>query len=136
MSQRNVNRTHPAANGSKWIRPTTRLALYLRDGMACCYCGATIEDGAMLTVDHVRPHSLGGSNETTNLVTACRRCNSARGNRSISDFAEAVAAYLNHGTRAADIVRHIRNVTRRKLPRAEARELIARRRTNSEGASK
>lgn len=31
------------ANGSKWIRPEKRLAIYHRDGFACIYCGATAE---------------------------------------------------------------------------------------------
>src|SRR5438128_11454104 len=32
--------------GMNWIRPEKRLALYLRDGLACCYCGEAVEDGA------------------------------------------------------------------------------------------
>ncbi|KKK72946.1 hypothetical protein LCGC14_2898780, partial [marine sediment metagenome] len=34
--------------GMNWIRPEKRLAIYLRDGLACCYCGATVEDGTKL----------------------------------------------------------------------------------------
>ena len=48
---------HPAENGGKWIRPDKRLALYLRDGMACCWCGASVEEGEHLTLDHVIPVS-------------------------------------------------------------------------------
>ena len=113
--------------GSHWIRPTKRLAIYLRDGLACAYCGATIEDGARLTLDHLRPVSRGGSNEAANLVTCCHRCNSARGNRPWTRFAEAVAEYLDHGVQAEDITRHISRVRRRRLPMDEARGLIARR---------
>ena len=113
--------------GMNWCRPGTRLAIYLRDGMACAWCGATVEDGARLTLDHVRPHSAGGSNAPKNLVTACHRCNSSRGTRSVPAFAEAVASYLNHGADAAAIVRHVRACTRRLLPREEARTLISRR---------
>jgi len=115
--------------GMNWCRPATRLAVYLRDGLACAYCGATVEDGATLTLDHVVPASKGGSNDPANLVTCCSRCNSSRGTRSVPQFAEAVAAYLNHGADAAEIVRHVRRTVRRVLPRAEARELIARRGT-------
>ena len=32
------------------------------------------------SIDHVTPHSLGGTNETSNLVTACWPCQFARGN--------------------------------------------------------
>lgn len=64
--------------GSKWIRRNKRLAIYLRDGFACVYCGAGVEDAAKLTLDHVLPCELGGSNEGTNLVTCCLSCNSAK----------------------------------------------------------
>ena len=116
-------------NGSKWIRPEKRLAIYLRDGLACIYCGATLEDGAQLSLDHVMPHSKGGSNDASNLVTACSRCNSSRGNRPVAEFAAAVAHYLNHGVAADEILRHIKNSTRRVLPLDEAKTLIARRGT-------
>ena len=119
---------HPAANGGKWCRPTTRLAIYLRDGLACVYCGAGVEDETRctgLTLDHVTPHSRGGSNDPSNLVTACRKCNSARQARTVREFARGVAEYLQ--TDADAIVRRVRNATRRKLDRAEARRIIARR---------
>ena len=35
--------------GRNWIRPEKRRALYLRDGLACVYCGDSLEDGARLT---------------------------------------------------------------------------------------
>ena len=53
---------HVAANGSKWIRPDKRLAIYLRDGLACAYCGDSVEEGAKLSLDHLTCHSHGGSN--------------------------------------------------------------------------
>ena len=62
-------------NGSKWIRPNTRRRIYERDGNACVHCGRT-ED---LTLDHIRSRSRGGTNKPTNLVTACRICNTMRG---------------------------------------------------------
>lgn len=113
--------------GMNWIRQEKRLAIYLRDGMACVYCGAAVEDGATLTLDHVHPVSRGGSNDATNLVTCCSRCNSSRGARSVAEFADAVAGYLNHGTDPAEIVAHVRRTARRVLPVAEAKALIARR---------
>ena len=64
--------------GRNWIRPEKRLALYLRDGVACVYCGRSVEAAAPLTLDHLRPVSKGGSNDASNLVTACHDCNSAR----------------------------------------------------------
>lgn len=51
-----------------------RWSILRRDGFRCVYCGA---DGATakLHVDHVVPVSAGGTNEDTNLVTACEACN-------------------------------------------------------------
>ena len=113
--------------GMNWIRQAKRLAIYMRDGLACAYCGAAIEDGTQLTLDHVKPHSHGGTNEATNLVTACHRCNSARADRPVAQFARTVADYLNHGTTGDEIVKHIRNCQRRTLPLADAKQMIARR---------
>ncbi len=91
-------------NGSKWITRKHRLAIYDRDGFACLWCGASIEDGAKLTLDHVVPREFGGSHESENLVTACFRCNTVRGTRPVHEFAEAVAVYVDHGVTAEMII--------------------------------
>jgi 5-methylcytosine-specific restriction endonuclease McrA len=44
----------------------------------CVYCGIKHEPDE-LTIDHVRPRSLGGHSFTTNLVPSCRKCNQAKG---------------------------------------------------------
>ena len=67
--------------GMNWITQKKRLAIYLRDGLACAYCGASVETGAQLSLDHLIPHSEGGTNHESNLVTCCSRCNSSRGAR-------------------------------------------------------
>ena len=41
--------------GSSWIRRDKRVAIYLRDGNACIYCGAGTEELKYLTLDHLRP---------------------------------------------------------------------------------
>lgn len=120
-------RSNGQGQGMNWLRPVKRLACYLRDGLACAYCGEGIEEGAKLTLDHLTPHSQGGTNHETNLVTACHRCNSRRGARDWKEFAGAVAEYLNHGVRAEEIVSHIKNTIQRKLDIPAAKELIARR---------
>lgn len=115
--------------GMNWIRQEKRLAIYLRDGMACVYCGHSVEEGASLSLDHLRPESKGGSNCETNLVTCCSRCNSARGNRSWKAFAASVAKYLNHGIKPEQIVKHVQQTSKHSLKKhlAEAKELVARR---------
>lgn len=70
--------------GGKWIRRERRWAVYMRDNWTCVYCER--EDVA-LTLDHVHPRELGGGNEESNLVTACRTCNTTRGQTPIEEFA-------------------------------------------------
>jgi len=112
-----------------WITQVKRLAIYLRDGMACAWCGQGVEQGVSLSLDHLKPHSKGGSNDATNLVTCCEFCNKSRGNRGQAGFARAVAGYVNHGVSAEDVLAHVRKTSQRSLvPHlVEAKALIARR---------
>lgn len=55
------------------VTKRTRFEVLRRDGHTCRYCGATAPD-ATLTVDHVLPVALGGTDGPENLVTACRDC--------------------------------------------------------------
>jgi len=55
---------------TKNIRPS-RNRIYKRDDYECVYCGSSRN----LTIDHVIPKSRGGTNEWTNLVTSCFKCN-------------------------------------------------------------
>ncbi len=113
--------------GMNWIRQEKRLAIYLRDGLSCAWCGESVEDGAKLTLDHLTAHTHGGSNNERNLVTCCHRCNSVRAARSLEDFAKATAAYLNHGITAEEIISHVQNCVSRPLDKAGAKEMISRR---------
>jgi len=111
--------------GMNWIRQEKRLAIYMRDGLSCCYCGEAVEQGATLALDHVKPVAKGGCNHHSNLVTACTRCNLSKNARSVRKFAQATAEYLNHGITAEQILAHVRQQTRKALPMAEAKALIA-----------
>lgn len=55
-----------------------RFEILKRDGFRCVYCGASPLRG-YLHVDHVVPVIEGGTNEPSNLVTACRDCNLGKG---------------------------------------------------------
>jgi hypothetical protein len=59
------------------VRRSLRYQILRRDNHACRYCGATAPD-VKLTVDHVVPEALGGSDDPTNLVTACETCNGGK----------------------------------------------------------
>ena len=111
--------------GMNWITQHKRLAIYLRDGLACAYCGASVEDGIKLTLDHIKPYSKGGTNEANNLVTCCDTCNSSRGARAVTTFAKAAAEY--RGVDADCILKNIKNATRRALDVAAAKAMIAER---------
>ena len=52
-----------------------RYDVMMRDGFKCVICGATVEDGAKLHVDHIIPISKGGKTKLDNLRTLCDRCN-------------------------------------------------------------
>jgi hypothetical protein len=54
-----------------------RFEILRRDNHQCRYCGAAAPE-ATLTVDHVIPRALGGSDDPTNLVAACVSCNGGK----------------------------------------------------------
>lgn len=59
------------------IPKQVRAAVYERDNYTCRRCGATDD----LTLDHVHPWSIGGSDTEENLQVLCRPCNSSKGDR-------------------------------------------------------
>ena len=68
----------------RFRRQVTNTFLFARDRYRCQYCGrSTIElkPRQSLTRDHLIPLSRGGTNEWTNVVTACSPCNTRKGNR-------------------------------------------------------
>ena len=113
------------ANGAKWIRPVKRWAIYLRDGVACAYCGAGAEDGALLSLDHLTPRELGGGNEATNLVTCCHECNSARRSLSLKAW---MLVLRDRGVDTTGLASRIRRQVQRPLDLGAAKTLLAARR--------
>lgn len=61
------------------ITDDLRYNVLKRDGFRCRICGATVDDGVKLEVDHIIPVSKGGKSTYENLQTLCERCN--RGKR-------------------------------------------------------
>jgi hypothetical protein len=70
------------------ISKRVRYEVLRRDGHRCRYCGAAAPEVA-LTVDHVTPVALGGSDDPSNLAAACGPCNA--GKTSTSPDATTVA---------------------------------------------
>lgn len=60
--------------------PLSRSNVFMRDRYTCQYCGQA-RRSPELTLDHIVPRSLGGETCWENIVTACRRCNTKKGNR-------------------------------------------------------
>lgn len=54
-----------------------RFEILNRDNHTCRYCGGRAPD-VTLTVDHVVPVALGGSDDPSNLVAACKDCNAGK----------------------------------------------------------
>lgn len=70
------------------VSKRTRFEVLRRDNHTCRYCGQSAPD-VKLTVDHVLPVALGGNDDPTNLVAACKDCNA--GKSSTSPDAQLVA---------------------------------------------
>lgn len=71
------------------ISKRLRYEILRRDRNTCNYCGGKAPD-VTLTIDHVHPVALGGSDDANNLVAACKDCNA--GKTSSSPDAPLVAA--------------------------------------------
>lgn len=80
--RRNQDRQRDQVRGSRHQRGYTNewsqlsRAILERDGHTCAYCGRTAT-----TVDHVIPKARGGTDDESNLVAACVRCNSGKRDR-------------------------------------------------------
>jgi 5-methylcytosine-specific restriction endonuclease McrA len=70
-----------AALHEDYVPPLNNKTLFRRDANLCLYCGERFMSRD-LTRDHVTPLSKGGTDNWTNVVTACRRCNNHKGGRS------------------------------------------------------
>lgn len=62
-----------------------RIAVLVRDGYVCQYCGAPLTPGVDAEVDHIVPRCLGGENEPTNLVAVCPACNAKKNSKMLPD---------------------------------------------------
>ena len=61
----------------------SRKNLLKRDNKICQYCGKTDTN---MTIDHVIPKVKGGTDTWENLVVACFKCNSKKGNKLLSEL--------------------------------------------------
>lgn len=59
--------------------------VWVADNFECKYCKAKMGT-RMLTIDHFMPLELGGANDESNYITACRSCNMDKGSEHPADF--------------------------------------------------
>lgn len=52
-----------------------RRAVLLKSNGLCVFCGSDKH----ITIDHIKPVKLGGTNDISNLQALCRKCNSRKG---------------------------------------------------------
>lgn len=89
-----------------------RFEILRRDNHACRYCGRRAPD-VVLTVDHVVPVTLGGSDDPTNLVAACEKCNGGKSSIPADAAVVAdVAADALRWAKAMEVVAFARSVER------------------------
>ena len=57
----------------------------------CWYCGTTVAPRWFI-IEHLWPHSRGGTDRPSNLETACRSCNSLKSYRTVPEYRRLLAA--------------------------------------------
>lgn len=86
-------------------------AIDARDGGLCIYCGRdAATSGAHMQLDHLTPESHGGADAARNLVTCCRRCNSARQNMTLVQWSAYAAVKLGLTIDAKAVRAHARQI--------------------------
>lgn len=64
--------------------------IWVADGCKCFFCGKPM-GVVQLTVDHFVPLEMGGKNDTSNYISACRRCNKNKGAMDPKEFCGMMA---------------------------------------------
>jgi len=70
----------------RWeISGVVQQKIWRADGFECVYCNRKMGD-VQLSVDHFIPLELGGVNNETNYLSACRKCNKDKGSQHPKDW--------------------------------------------------
>ena len=65
------------------LSPSTRRAVFERDGEVCAYCKT---DSGPFHIDHIMPKSRGGSDNLENLTVACAPCNLSKRDKTLEEW--------------------------------------------------
>ena len=63
-----------------------KLKIIRKYDFKCLYCGHIGSQKNYLTVDHVFPKHLGGTNSQENLACCCKECNGKKGSMLLTDY--------------------------------------------------
>lgn len=79
--------------GRSVFMPSRRELLWIQEGKKCHWCGRETRlcdelDWDQATTDHVVPRYKGGSDDESNLVSACRLCNNRRSHEDAKGLAD------------------------------------------------
>lgn len=74
------------------LTPEVRAYVWDNSGGRCAYCNQLMHPIRDFTVDHVVAVARGGTDDPTNLVAACRFCNSSKNARDVGVFLGATPA--------------------------------------------
>jgi hypothetical protein len=119
-----------------------RLRIWERDDKKCWYCGrptvmhGDVKNPRLATIDHLIPRARGGTNDDTNVVSACKRCNELKGMLTEAEFrsmSTVDALIFNHAAQTYGLKNlHITEVAmsagegyRKPKPRASQERLQA-----------
>lgn len=91
--------------GQRTLETGVQWRVFKRDLYTCRYCA---NDSTPLTVDHLVLWEEGGPSIEANLLSACRKCNKTRGNKSYADWLNSpdykrLSAKLSVETRKANL---------------------------------
>lgn len=73
----------------KQISPKDRQTVYSKYTGHCAYCGKEVDIKEM-QVDHLKPLRLGGEDEMSNYMPACRMCNHYKRGNTLEGFRNAI----------------------------------------------
>lgn len=70
------------------ISGSVQQKIWARDGFLCMYCLSKMGE-VQLSIDHFIPLELGGKNDSSNYLSACRKCNKDKGSKHPQEFLNA-----------------------------------------------
>ena len=79
-------------NKRKQLKQRTRREIYESLGGHCAYCGCELQYKDM-QLDHMVPLHVGGADELSNMLPACRSCNHYKATLTVEKFRSAIERF-------------------------------------------